>query len=253
VGSDSPSGGSGNELDAIACPSLARCTAVDTLGNEVTFNPRSPGRAKLRVIDRGGSLSAVGCPSVAECVAVDALGQALTGDPAGGTWAVEPIAGATPLTGVRCPSTAECVAVDSAGDAFIGAGRSAAQIKGWLSKLLVPSGPAAALSAVLRARGYRLSFAALYAARLRVRWYHVPPGGHLARAGASKAPVLVASGAVSFGRRGNAGLKVKLSAAGRRLLSEARSAARSLRLTAEGTFTVGGKATGARATFKLTT
>ena len=41
VGLDAPSGDSNDELDAIACPSATRCTAVDTLGNVVTFNPRS--------------------------------------------------------------------------------------------------------------------------------------------------------------------------------------------------------------------
>jgi hypothetical protein len=54
-------------------------------------------------------------------VAVDSLGRAVIGDPAGGTWSVEPIAGATALVHIACPSTGECVAVDSAGDAFVGA------------------------------------------------------------------------------------------------------------------------------------
>jgi hypothetical protein len=88
----------------------------------VTFNPRSSRAAKPTAIDAsGGGLAAVACPSATECVAVDSLGRAVIGDPAGGTWSVEPIAGATALVHIACPSTGECVAVDSAGDAFVGA------------------------------------------------------------------------------------------------------------------------------------
>jgi hypothetical protein len=41
VGLDEPSGDSDDELDGVSCTSTTFCVAVDTLGNAVTFHPRS--------------------------------------------------------------------------------------------------------------------------------------------------------------------------------------------------------------------
>ena len=118
VGLDAPSGDSDNELDAVACTSAKICIAVDTLGNAVTFNPRSRHSATPTAIDPGHALLAIACPSSKECVAVDSAGRALQGAPDNHTWTVEPLPDATPLLGVACVSTSECVAVDDAGQEF---------------------------------------------------------------------------------------------------------------------------------------
>jgi hypothetical protein len=233
VGLNAPSGDSNDNLDGISCPTATRCTAVDTLGNEVTFNPRSPHPAHQRTIDPGTSLPSVACPSSAECVAVDARGRALLGEPQSGTWSLEPLRGATPLTDVTCQSTGECVAVDSAGNAFVGAGKSPAEVKGWLAKLLASGAASTKIRTVLKAGGSRLSFAGLYAAQVRVRWFH--------------GPQQVASGAVSVRGAGDETLKLKLTAAGRRLLAHSRG----LRVRAAGTVTYDGHTVTGSTTFLL--
>ena len=141
-----------------------------------------------------------------------------------------------------------CVAIDSTGDAFLGAGNSPAEIKGWLSQLLAPGegalGVAAPkLAAVLRAGGVKVTFAALYAGSLRLRWYQVPRGAHIARSLASRRPVLVAAGSVSFGHARDATLKLKLTGPGRKLLQ----ASKRVTLTVTGTLAAAGHtATGKR-------
>ena len=207
VGLDAPSGDSTHELDAVTCPSVSRCVAVDTLGNEATFDPRSGHGTRARPVDPGTALVGVACASRRLCMAVDAFGRELTGDPAGGRWSLEAIAGATPLTAVRCPSRIECVAVDSVGNAFVGVDHSAAATRQWLSRLLQPRGHAARIEVIGAARGYRLRFAALYPVRLRVGWFS---GGRR-----------LASGSLRWSRRGDASLEIALTAAGRRRLAHA--------------------------------
>ena len=237
VGLNAPSGDSSNNLDGVACPTATLCAAVDTLGNAVTFNPRSKHAAKQQAIDPGNSLAAVACPSSTECVAVDSLGRALLGEPPSGAWSVEPVPGATAFTDVTCRSPAECVAVDSAGDAFLGAGHSTAEIKGWLANLLVPRAGAATIGAVLKTGGYKLVFAALYAETVQIRWFNASLGSH----------VLVASGSISFSKARDATLKIKLTAAGRRLLRRSSK----LKLDARGTVTSAGHAVTTTGAFTL--
>jgi hypothetical protein len=122
VGLDAPSGDSSNELDGIACPTRTLCDAVDSQGDEVSFNPRSRRTVKSTLLDPGQGFSSVSCPSAHECVAVDSAGRAFVGDPHSKHWTAEPIAGAVALTGVACFSTKVCAAVDQAGDAFVGRG-----------------------------------------------------------------------------------------------------------------------------------
>ncbi len=40
---------------SVACPSIRQCTAVDAIGREVTFNPRSPGHRVPDTIDSEGA------------------------------------------------------------------------------------------------------------------------------------------------------------------------------------------------------
>ena len=68
----------------MACPSTSQCTAVDSLGQQVTFDPAAPGTPTPTTIDSGGydALNGVACPSTSQCTAVDSDGKQVTFDPA---------------------------------------------------------------------------------------------------------------------------------------------------------------------------
>ena len=73
--------GAGRSFADIACPSAHQCTAVDADGQEVTFDPTSPGTPTP--ISVGGAFSmpaAVACPSTGQCTFVGAGGE-VTFDP----------------------------------------------------------------------------------------------------------------------------------------------------------------------------
>jgi hypothetical protein len=61
-------------LLSVACPAANQCTGVDNSGQEVTFNPHSPGTPKPVTVYldpvHGRTLYAVSCPSVTQCTAV---------------------------------------------------------------------------------------------------------------------------------------------------------------------------------------
>src|SRR5450756_2089546 len=61
-------------LNSIACPTASQCTAVDKAGQEVTFNPASPGSPIPITIDSGNHPTSVACPSISQCTAVDKSG-----------------------------------------------------------------------------------------------------------------------------------------------------------------------------------
>ena len=108
-------------LDAIACPSMTQCTAVDDAGNEVTFDPHSPGSPVPHAIAGGVMLQSVACPSTSECVATYAgtgTTHEITFDPVSpGTPRAVKIdseagqAGSAPY--VACPTTSQCTAMSS--------------------------------------------------------------------------------------------------------------------------------------------
>ncbi len=119
-----------DRLTAIACPATGQCTAVDSAGLEVTFNPAMPGGAATVLIDPApagtpfASLAGVACPSAGQCAAVDTAGREIAFDPtAPGSPApaiVYPsgLASANPLTAssntlsaIACPSAGQCTAV----------------------------------------------------------------------------------------------------------------------------------------------
>jgi hypothetical protein len=120
VGLDAPSGGSSNELDGLACVSSTRCVAIDTLGDAVSFDPRTGHAVTPRVIDASHALTAIACPLAGACVATDDAGRLLTGNLASGTWSAQQLHGASALTAITCSGATECVAVDAAGAAFVG-------------------------------------------------------------------------------------------------------------------------------------
>jgi hypothetical protein len=106
------------QLNTVACPSATQCTAVDTDGREVTFNPTSPGSPTPTFIDFDRSFKALACPSTSQCTAVDEQGYELTFDPtAPGT--PTPIlvdtVGPHNVYAVACPTISQCTAVDDAG------------------------------------------------------------------------------------------------------------------------------------------
>jgi len=108
-------GGSAN-LNAVACPSVSRCAAVN--GDEVTFDPTSPGTPTPITIGGGAD---VACPSASSCVTVGG-GQAVAFDPTSpGTATPATVDAGNVLSSVSCVSSPLCVAVDTAGNAFVGA------------------------------------------------------------------------------------------------------------------------------------
>jgi hypothetical protein len=109
---------------------------------------------------------------------------------------------------------------------------SSVQIAALLGQQLVPSGKAATIGALLKHAGLVMPFTALEAGTLVVQWYQVPAGAKLAKHAAPK-PVLVASGQMTFSEAGTAKVKIRLTAAGRRLLEHAKL----VKLMAKGTFT----------------
>jgi hypothetical protein len=112
----------------------------------------------------------------------------------------------------------------------------AAQIETLLKQQLTPSGPLAQIATLLKSGVFSAPFRAPQAGTAVISWYQVPPGAKLAKKTKPK-PVLVASGQRSFSGAGTAKIKIKLTAAGRRLLKHAKQ----LKLTAKGTFTPTGK------------
>ena len=108
---------SGQALIAVACPSTTQCTAIDIVGQQVTFNPTAPGTPTPTTIDLDRTLTAIACPSTTQCTAVAGGGRQLTFDPtAPGTVTSTLIDDSNRLlTAVACPSTTQCTAVDSSG------------------------------------------------------------------------------------------------------------------------------------------
>jgi hypothetical protein len=102
----------------VACPSATQCTAVDSSGGEVTFDPTSATpNSTPHTIDSGRNLSGVACPAATQCTAVDFGGGEVTFDPTSATPNSTPhtIDTGQSLNGVACPSATQCTAVDQSG------------------------------------------------------------------------------------------------------------------------------------------
>ncbi len=121
-----------------------------------------------------------------------------------------------------------------------------AQIRAQLFDQLAPTGKGSTIAALLANRGYTFWFHALGGGRVVISWYYLPSGATLSRA--TLRPVLVATGKATFLKAGPAKLTIKLTPAGRRMLT----AAKRLKLTARGTYThVGHPSVTARKRFTL--
>jgi hypothetical protein len=108
-----------------------------------------------------------------------------------------------------------------------------ARLKALLASLLAPHGKRAKIGALLKHRGYAISFASPIAGRLSISWYLVPKGARLAAA----KPVLAAVGKISTPASGSSKLTVKLTAKGRSLLAPGKP----LKLTAKGVLAASGR------------
>ncbi|MFI4989821.1 MAG: carboxypeptidase regulatory-like domain-containing protein [Solirubrobacterales bacterium] len=116
-----------------------------------------------------------------------------------------------------------------------------AQLKALLASLLAPRGKGARIGALLKHRGYTVSFRPLIAGRLSIAWYLVPKGAHVAGAKpvhvAGAKPVLVAVGKIDTPASGASKLTVKLTAKGRSLLAQGSQ----VKLTAKGVLAASGR------------
>jgi len=104
-------GGSAVRADAVACPAATQCTAVDSQGQEATFNPRLQGSVEPNKIDWGNKLAGIACPSISQCTAVDNRGGQFTFDPAAPGTVNAWQASSVSLFAVACASEIECVGV----------------------------------------------------------------------------------------------------------------------------------------------
>jgi hypothetical protein len=112
---------------------------------------------------------------------------------------------------------------------------TASVLRASLLKALAPTGQGARIATLRKQGGYSFAFTALTAGRVKISWYFVPRGAHVAKA--KPATVLVATGSASFAKAGTRTLKIKLTSKGKRLLKHAKH----LKLTAKGTFVPTGK------------
>jgi hypothetical protein len=256
----------------LACPSTTQCTAADG-ANQVTFDPTAPGTQAQSMITGGNfsnHLFDVQCPSTTQCTAAGFGTTVGTGNGPGQDAIVttfNPAAPGSPTpspidsanqTGIACPSTSQCTIIDSQGRELTfnpaapgtptpvvintvpssGAAGGAAATQAALASALAPSGKAASISAILRAGGFTYSVVPPGVGTLTTNWWFLPPGARLARGKAAK-PILVASGRLRFFfGAGRSKLKVKLTSAGRRLLSKATR----LKLTSQAGFAPTGSA-----------
>jgi hypothetical protein len=112
---------------------------------------------------------------------------------------------------------------------------TAAQVTALL-KGLVPSGKSARIGALLKHGALSQTVQAPEAGSLSVQWFALPPGAHSAK---KTKPILVASGHMVFASAANGTIRVKLTAAGKRVFKTAQR----LKLTVKESFDpVGGAA-----------
>ena len=110
---------------------------------------------------------------------------------------------------------------------------SASRVAALLGAELTPAGAAAKITTLLRSGGYADALRALEPGTTAIAWYGAPFGA----AGAKAKPILMASGRLDFSAAGRARIGIRLTTAGRRLLSRAKRVA----VTARGTFTPSGQ------------
>ena len=119
---------------------------------------------------------------------------------------------------------------------------------GFFAAQLIPRGRGAKIGELLKNGFFKQRFRAPQAGTAVVNWYFQPPHAHPSSKRPARRPVLVASGKVVFHAPGTATLKIRLTAAGRRLLKRSRR----VRLTSTCRFApVSGRATVVSEAFSL--
>ncbi len=98
---------------------------------------------------------------------------------------------------------------------------SSPEMAALLGLQLAPSGTAAKIGSLLKHGGLSMSIKTLAAGTLTVDWYELPAGAKLARQAKPK-PILIASGRLSVAAVGIGTIRIKLTAAGKRLLKGAK-------------------------------
>jgi hypothetical protein len=140
---------------------------------------------------------------------------------------------AAPTQAVAPPATAPPATTGQGVLSTTASVATTAQLKALLASLLAPRGKSAKIGALLKHRGYAISFVSLIAGRLSIAWYLVPKGARLAGA----KPVLVAVGKIATPASGASKLTVKLTSRGRRLLAPGKP----LKLAAKGVLAASGR------------
>jgi hypothetical protein len=114
----------GPTLYGVSCaPSSTQCTAVDDIGQEVTFSESAPSASVPVVLGGIGYMDGVSCPSTTQCTGISGSfkqEQEVTFNPqAPGTPTPVTIGTASSyLTGISCADVTDCVAVDEGGTAI---------------------------------------------------------------------------------------------------------------------------------------
>ena len=109
-------------LRDVACPSSTQCTAIAGYGSVITFNPASPGKPKVAVVDSTATdvedLDWIACPAATQCTASTYFGGEVTFNPTAPV-AMAPVTIdddiAIGLSQLACPSQTQCTAVDGGG------------------------------------------------------------------------------------------------------------------------------------------
>jgi len=115
-----------------------------------------------------------------------------------------------------------------------------AQVAALLSEQLVPSGKAASIGSLLKHGGLSLPFTAPASGTVTVEWYELPAGATLSKKAKAKAKtkaVLVAKGQASLVGTKPGVVRMRLTAAGKKLLTRSRR----LKLEARGRFVAVGQ------------
>lgn len=105
-----------NPMWGVACPAASQCTAVDSYGMQVSFDPGSPEAWSSYVVEAPQEDWTVTCPALSQCTAVGAGGREVTFDPdVFGSSTSHVIDGGRLLEAIACPSVSQCTAVDEDG------------------------------------------------------------------------------------------------------------------------------------------
>jgi hypothetical protein len=190
------------------------------------------------------------CPSGKFAWAADA---AFNGDAAERVGATETLCSDSEVPAYEEPPVSTTTPVTTSSTTPSGSGSSppvttisTAQITAGLARQLVPSGKADTIPALLKHGGLSLSFTALEAGTLTLRWYAMPSQAKAAKR-AKTMPVLVASGQESFTGAGTSKVSLRLTAEGRKLLKHGKA----VKIEAKGAFASagGGRVLSAARTF----